>query len=347
MKRSSQSARSTPTRSSPTMAGSLQNSTKQHGTPSTVQHSGRGRVSDRPSGTLMERLQSPTKAGRILAAQQQRGETKEQAQRRKEHERERKREAARQQARAKVERQQAQLWLALEHRSVTRLQAAFRGRRGRAQAEAQDKARPGVREAVREAERKRIAALRATREAEARRELAEQARVREVALAFRAAMLQKLGEGSSQAEAGRAPGASEQAAAAALAAVAQTPPNDAALLAEFRAIEAALSETSALEAESRGNGRCAVRARLNVLRDGYSSNYCVELQLKVVRPRVRLQTTVTASGRVAASLTVEVVEARPARPARETSGWAAVQKWTASRLDAHQKEAIIALFRPK
>ena len=70
------------------------------------------------------------------------------------------------QARDKVARQQAQLWLALENRSVTRLQAAFRGRKGRARAAEQDAARPWVRERVREEERARIARERARRLAE-------------------------------------------------------------------------------------------------------------------------------------------------------------------------------------
>jgi len=79
-------------------------------------------------------------------------------------ERERKAEAVRKAARDKVTKQQAQLWLALEHRSVTRLQAAYRGRKGRARMADQEKARPGVRERVREEERLRIAEQRAKEE---------------------------------------------------------------------------------------------------------------------------------------------------------------------------------------
>lgn len=113
-----------------------------------------------PSGGkkgLMSRLQAPTSSrkGTMVPVSKE----KEQ-----QLERERKAEAVRKAARDKVTKQQAQLWLALEHRSVTRLQAAYRGRKGRARMADQEKARPGVRERVREEERLRIAEQRAKEE---------------------------------------------------------------------------------------------------------------------------------------------------------------------------------------
>jgi len=105
----------------------------------------------------MSRLQAPTSSrkGTMVPVSKE----KEQ-----QLERERKAEAVRKAARDKVTKQQAQLWLALEHRSVTRLQAAYRGRKGRARMADQEKARPGVRERVREEERLRIAEQRAKEE---------------------------------------------------------------------------------------------------------------------------------------------------------------------------------------
>jgi hypothetical protein len=95
-------------------------------------------------------------------------------------------------ARDKVAKQQAQLWLMLEHRSVTRLQAAYRGRKGRERMHEQELLRPGVREAVREQERAAIVerhAEQARREQETagkRQRKAAEAIAREEMLALRA-----------------------------------------------------------------------------------------------------------------------------------------------------------------
>lgn len=94
-------------------------------------------------------------------------------------------------ARDKVAKQQAQLWLMLEHRSVTRLQAAYRGRKGRERMHEQELLRPGVREAVREQERAAIVerhAEQARREQETagkRQRKAAEAIAREEMLALR------------------------------------------------------------------------------------------------------------------------------------------------------------------
>jgi hypothetical protein len=100
----------------------------------------------------MQRLQTPTASNTVR--QQQQIPTSKVAERlRAEHEREQQKrsDAVRRRAREKIERQQAQLWAALETRSATRLQTAYRAKMGRRKAEAQDKANPGQREAIREA----------------------------------------------------------------------------------------------------------------------------------------------------------------------------------------------------
>lgn len=122
-----------------------------------------GSKSSSPAGKsgVLNRLQAPTSSRR---AQQ----VPKSAEQQQQAERERKAEAARRAARDKVAKQQAQLWLALEHRTVTRLQAAYRGRKGRIRMAEQEKLRPGVREAIREQERQRIAERRAEEERKAR-----------------------------------------------------------------------------------------------------------------------------------------------------------------------------------
>ena len=139
---------------------------------------GRGHASPQNIG-LLQRLQTPTST----AATRQGGAytSPEQQQQQRAYERERKARAARKAAREKVARQQAQLWLVMEQRAATRLQAALRGKRGRREADDVDRARPGVRLAVREAERARIAAARAQREAEAAKAEAERRRLLELA----------------------------------------------------------------------------------------------------------------------------------------------------------------------
>ena len=132
---------------------------------------------------LLSRLQAPTASTKGLAKspeQQRRAD------------RERRAEEVKRAARDKVAKQQAQLWLMLEHRSVTRLQAAYRGRKGRERMHEQELLRPGVREAVREQERAAIVerhAEQARREQETagkRQRKAAEAIAREEILALRA-----------------------------------------------------------------------------------------------------------------------------------------------------------------
>ena len=129
----------------------------------------------------MQRLQAPTATGATRHAQvagtNARLKEHDRLNEKRERERERERKA-KHLAREKAEHRQAQLLLALEHRSVLRLQAAYRGRKGRLRADEQDRLRPGLREAVRAAERARIRAVRAKLEQEARAR--EQARLEEI-----------------------------------------------------------------------------------------------------------------------------------------------------------------------
>lgn len=96
---------------------------------------------------LLSRLQAPTASTKGLAKSPEQLRLAD---------RERRAEEVKRAARDKVAKQQAQLWLMLEHRSVTRLQAAYRGRKGRERMHEQELLRPGVREAVREQERAAI-----------------------------------------------------------------------------------------------------------------------------------------------------------------------------------------------
>ena len=119
---------------------------------------------------VLERLRSSTSASALYETDL----TPSQQQHHWTYDRERRAQARQHGAREKLKRQQAQLWKALEERSVTKLQAALRGKKGRAEADALDRERGGHRQAVREAEAARIQkerALRAKEEAERRRAL--------------------------------------------------------------------------------------------------------------------------------------------------------------------------------
>jgi len=132
---------------------------------------------------LLSRLQAPTASTKGLAKSPEQLRLAD---------RERRAEEVKRAARDKVAKQQAQLWLMLEHRSVTRLQAAYRGRKGRERMHEQELLRPGVREAVREQERAAIDerhAEQARREQETagkRQRKAAEAIAREEILALRA-----------------------------------------------------------------------------------------------------------------------------------------------------------------
>lgn len=132
---------------------------------------------------LLSRLQAPTASTKGLAKSPEQQRLAD---------RERRAEEVKRAARDKVAKQQAQLWLMLEHRSVTRLQAAYRGRKGRERMHEQELLRPGVREAVREQERAAIVerhAEQARREQETagkRQRKAAEAIAREEILALRA-----------------------------------------------------------------------------------------------------------------------------------------------------------------
>ena len=131
---------------------------------------------------LLSRLQAPTASTKGLAKSPEQQRLAD---------RERRAEEVKRAARDKVAKQQAQLWLMLEHRSVTRLQAAYRGRKGRERMHEQELLRPGVREAVREQERAAIVerhAEQARREQETagkRQRKAAEAIAREEMLALR------------------------------------------------------------------------------------------------------------------------------------------------------------------
>lgn len=131
---------------------------------------------------LLSRLQAPTASTKGLAKSPEQLRLAD---------RERRAEEVKRAARDKVAKQQAQLWLMLEHRSVTRLQAAYRGRKGRERMHEQELLRPGVREAVREQERAAIVerhAEQARREQETagkRQRKAAEAIAREEMLALR------------------------------------------------------------------------------------------------------------------------------------------------------------------
>jgi hypothetical protein len=116
----------------------------------------------------MQRLQKPTEQSTRIHTPLSKEEHQKQQARQKQQERERKADATRQCARERAARKSAQLWHAYETRSITRLQAAYRGNQGRKVFEEQDRLHPGLREAVREQERRRLAEVRARREAEAR-----------------------------------------------------------------------------------------------------------------------------------------------------------------------------------
>jgi hypothetical protein len=87
--------------------------------------------------SLFDRLQSSPTASSAQAGKPGASKQREAALKR-----ERKEEAARAAARAKEKKRKDQLWRALEVRSVSRLQAAYRGRRGRVQARSKEESMP-------------------------------------------------------------------------------------------------------------------------------------------------------------------------------------------------------------
>ena len=118
---------------------------------------------------LLARLQSPTVHTSIAHSLTTSARVKEVDRLRSNRERKQERERKnREFAQDKAAKRHAQLWAALERKSVVRLQAAWRGRKGRRVADEQDCARPGLRLAVREQERERIAELRVQHQADAK-----------------------------------------------------------------------------------------------------------------------------------------------------------------------------------
>ena len=282
-------------------------------------------------------------------------------------------------AREKLVRQQAQLWLATQDRAVTRLQAAYRGRKGRSLARMQDEARPGVRMAVRLMEKLRVR-MEHSRElaeeaAEAERErLKAEAAERRLAWQLAcAAVKTKLREEKDRIAAAAAKLAEEEQKARRAAEEARVAGEEEKALTLEAAYHAAqlerrshLRRTHDVAFEERdkrerkhtpaGFPLISLGASLTLEQVGYTRSFHVRLTLQMRKPVVKLALSCTATGYVKSNLSVvqqafgrkmysdEEAQMRSmsfVQPKKPTQMWSHIKQWRNTR----KANAIVDLLK--